>query len=170
MALVTIPGNEMNQFDLPRVCLLSGATQDVVFKEMKFQYIPPWARIFGALIQVLVARKAKGELPFSEESWKAMKSGQLLFGLSIVGTIVVLSAGGVASGALENPAPFFLSLIAAIALPIVVYQLKLKGRSVRCTNIEKTGEVTLDIPSPEAASMIERHLSGSPKRAGALKP
>ncbi len=157
---IIIPAAEMNSFDLPRVCLLTGEQNNIVFKEMKFQYVPPWARLFGALIQVLVARKAKGELPFSEAAHAAMKKGQLMFGLSFVGSFVLFGIFGAISGATRSGIPMLLGLAAAIALPIVVYQKMLKGKFVRCTMIEKDGRVTLNIPSDAAAQMISTHLSG----------
>ncbi|MBX5482766.1 MAG: hypothetical protein IRZ16_13135 [Myxococcaceae bacterium] len=44
--LVDSPNNELNEFDLPRTCIATGATDGVVFKPVKFAWYPKWPLIF----------------------------------------------------------------------------------------------------------------------------
>ena len=106
--LPAVAYHEMNDFDLPKICVISGAKDNVVFKDVKFSWVPPWARLFGVLIQALVARRAAGKLPFTEEAHKRYKGAGLWMVLAVFGLLVLWAIGGGISGAAQNPIPFFL--------------------------------------------------------------
>ena len=170
MASIQIPSQEMTEFDLPRVCVITGDTDGVVFKDVKFQWYPRW---IGALviINVLVAavvamamtKKVKGKLPFTEAGHAAWKKGQLMFGLSFLVAVALGIGSGVAFGN-DIGALGILGVVLAIAAPIAAYFIWAKGRRLGCTRIAD-GQITLSIPSEAAALAIRTHL-----HAGAVLP
>ncbi|MHB8879629.1 MAG: hypothetical protein ACYC8T_38560 [Myxococcaceae bacterium] len=177
MAQIVVPDNELNSFDLPRVCIITGATQNVVFKKVKFSWYPRWVGV-TVLINVLVAavlaavltKRVQGELPFLEEAYAAWRKGRILFAFSIV-LAVGLLIGGVILLASEQPIPGAAALVATLVVPIVVWVKFLKDCNVTCTRIAD-GHTTLKIPSDEAAMKISSHLSGArpnrPARAAGM--
>ncbi|RKG63079.1 hypothetical protein D7V80_32075 [Corallococcus sp. CA054B] len=90
MHLVYLLIQEMNAFDLPPVCLITGERQGVVFKPVAFSWYPPWISRFlllGVLALALVpilpialfvasvrTKQALGTLPFTEESSRSCAS------------------------------------------------------------------------------------------------
>ena len=82
MANISIPQNEMTSFDLPKVCIVTGDTQNVQFRPVKFQWYPRWIGVFGiaplimVILLAVLMRRAKGELPFSDAAWDAWKKGK----------------------------------------------------------------------------------------------
>lgn len=166
MTEISIPDNEMNQFDLPRVDIVTGASEGVVFKPVKFQWYPRWVAIFAVapLIFLIVAlvtmRRSKGELPFTEASYAAWRTGKVALGLAI-GVAIIAFLGGMAlldgSGALGT-----LIIIGGIAAPIVVGWTMVRGKGPQVVRIDK-GYTVLKVPSASAAAMFQEHLtSGAP--------
>ncbi len=169
MAQISIPQNEMSSFDLPKVCIITGETENVQFRPVKFQWYPRWIGVFGMaplimiILLALLMRRAKGELPFSDAAWEAWKKGKMMLALGIVGCIVLLGAGGAAvANRMEGLG--VLMFLAGIVLPIVVGVVFLAGRGPTCTRID-AGYVELKIKSDAAAEQIRRHLQGGGRRA-----
>jgi hypothetical protein len=170
MAVVQIPVNELTQFDLPKVCVVTGRTDGVVFKPVKFQWYPRWIAVFAfaPLIMVIVMmalmRRVKGELPFTEEAHAAWRKGQLMLTLSIVGAFVLFFG---AMGAFGNNVPVLglLMLAAAVGTPIFV-GVRVRGRGVSCLKIAD-GSIALKIPNEGAAMQLSEHLRGSAGRKAA---
>jgi hypothetical protein len=170
MATVHIPINELTSFDLPRVCLITGATEDVVFKPVKFSWYPRWVAVFiifnliiAAILAMVLTKRAKGELPFTEEAHRRWKRGQTLLALSILAAIGLLF-GGIYFLTVDI-APAGLALwVLAVAVPIVVGLKFVRGKRVLCVKIDAQ-TVSLRIPSESAALAITQHL-----HAGALAP
>lgn len=164
MANLSIPLNEMTSFDLPKVCVITGSTQNVGFHPVKFQWYPRWIAVFAfaplimVIVMLILMRRAKGELPFSEDAWAAWKKGKLLMGLSAVGSIV-LAGAGIAALANRLEAVGAVALLAAVALPIVIGVKFLAGRGPTCLRIGEA-HLELKIKSDSAALAIERHLAG----------
>jgi hypothetical protein len=155
--------NEMTEFDLPRVCVITGNTEGVIFKDVKFQWYPRWIGAFGIapiimiIMMSILMRRAKGKLPFTEAAWDAWQRGKILMGLSIVvgiamlfGGIFLMEKSGAAGGLL---------LFLAVALPIAVGVTQLRGKGVTCIKIDKT-TLQLKFPSDEAANKFRAHLRG----------
>ena len=170
MATIQIPSQEMTEFDLPRVCVITGDTEGVVFKDVKFQWYPRWIGalviinlLVAAVVAMAMTKKVKGKLPFTEAGHAAWKKGQLMTGLSIVGALVMLVGAGFAFGN-EIPALGVLLLGLMVAVPVAAYFLWAKGRRLGCTRIAD-GQITLSIPSEAAALAIRTHL-----HAGAVLP
>jgi len=160
---IDLPENELNEFDLPRVCIVTGATDGVVFKPVKFSWYPSWVSVLviinvliAAIVASILTRRVKGQLPFTEESFKAWKRGQLFFALSIVAAIALFVGGFVLS--FNQPGGLgALGILLAIAVPIVVYRKYLRNRAPVVKRIAD-GRVTLVLPSDAAVEAIRNHL------------
>lgn len=168
MATLSIPENEMTSFDLPKVCIVTGSSQNVSFRPVKFQWYPRWIAVFAmaplimVIVMMILMRRAKGELPFSDEAWDAWKKGKILMALGSVGAIVLLAAG-IAALANGVEAVGALLLIAAVVVPIVIGVKFLMGRGPTCTRIAD-GRIELKIKSDAAAEAIRRHLDGGGRK------
>jgi|GEM_PF-2359410 len=162
---VVIPKNELSEFDLPRVCVITGQTEGITFRPVKFAWYPRWLLIFvpvAALIVLLIAmaltKRAKGTLPFSEEGWARWQRAKLLFGLSLLGTIAILVGGITAFAGRSDGSPILVAVLLAILLPLVAYLAVMKGRVPQAKRIDERN-LTLSIPSESAAATITAHLS-----------
>lgn len=170
MAKITLPANELTEFDLPRVCVVTGQSEGVVFKDVKFQWYPRWVValvlinvLIAAIVAAVLTKKVKGKLPFTEAAYTAWRRGILLQTLSIVGAIVAFIAGAIFMGSDREAVGGFL-MVAALVVPIAVYFTQVKGKTVSCTRIAD-GTLDLTIPSDAAAISIQNHL-----HAGAAIP
>ncbi|MBS2028607.1 MAG: hypothetical protein JST54_11945 [Deltaproteobacteria bacterium] len=174
MAQIVIPSQELTEFDLPRVCVVTGATENVVFKDVKFQWYPRWVAaliLINVLVMAVVAmaltKKVKGKLPFTEEAFATWRRGITVMTLSVIAAIVVFIASMVAFG---NDVPVFgiLGVLASIGGPIAVWVTMVRGKTVQCLKIAD-GFITLNVPSGQAALEIQRHLhAGTPAVAPAI--
>ncbi|MCY0998718.1 hypothetical protein OWM54_16385 [Myxococcus sp. MISCRS1] len=173
MRQVVIPKNELSEFDLPRVCVITGQTEGITFQPVKFSWYPRWLLIFvpfAALIVLLVAmlltKRAQGTLPFSEEGWAQWKRAKLVFGLSFLGTIAVLCGAIFAfAGNTQTGSYLMVGVLVAVLIPVVAYSAVVQGKVPQVVRIDNR-EVTLRLPSDEAASAILRHLqAGQASRA-----
>ncbi|XXF78697.1 hypothetical protein P2318_02765 [Myxococcaceae bacterium GXIMD 01537] len=167
--LVTVPEGELSSFDLPRVCVVTGETEGVEFRPVKFSWYPRWVMLlvlFNLLIAAIVAmaltKKVKGELPFSEAAWTAWKRGQALFALSCVLAIAAF-VGGIALLVGDNGGLGVAAMVLAIALPVGVGVAFLANRGPVVQRIAD-GTITLKLPSAQAAHRIELHLAAGSQR------
>jgi hypothetical protein len=165
---VEIPNNELTQFDLPRICVVTGATDNVEFKPVKFAWYPRWVALLvlcNLLIAVIVAailtKRVKGELPFTEEAHRRWRTGQIAFGLSVVLALVTLFASigflvaETSSGVSQGIG--LLLLLATFVIPTVVGLTMYRGRGPVVLKITDT-HITLKLPNPAAAERISEHL------------
>jgi hypothetical protein len=172
MATLSIPENEMTSFDLPKVCIITGSSQNVSFRPVKFQWYPRWIGVFGIaplimiIMMMVLMRRAKGELPFSDEAWEAWKKGKMMMALGTVGAIV-LFGGGIAALANRMEAVGALMMVAAVVAPIVIGVKFLMGRGPTCTRIGD-GRIDLKIKSDAAAEAIRRHLEGGGRKSASV--
>ena len=164
---VVIPKNELTEFDLPRICVVTGATDDVEFHDVTFQYIPPAARAFAAfcgpigyLVAMSLMRKtATGKLPFvasAHDQWKTMR---VVLPLGLVGLIVAAVAAfafGMSSAPSGSLVLIAVLLVVAIGGALgMAFWLKQIGPAV--ISIDDT-HVTLELPSADAAAAFETRL------------
>jgi hypothetical protein len=176
MNKLVLPVNEMNEFDLPRVCIVTGQTEGVVFKDVKFSWYPRWVVIFvlvnvllAAIIGLILTKKAKGQLPFTEEAWKKWKQGQLFFGLSCVMAILTF-VGGISMMAAGRSEFGVTGVVLTFAVPITIWARFVRNKGPMVERIDD-GQVTLKIPSDFAADAISRHLvagQGTLKARGSM--
>lgn len=179
MAKLRIPLSEMNQFDLPPVCVITGETSQVGFKPMTFSWYPRWVNLLApcallpaVILSAILTRRVNGELPFSEQGWADYRKGKLLFRLSFLGAFLSLFfVGPVLSILLGAGADTSstLSLLMAVGLPVGIWLAFVRGRSVRVVEISKT-HITLEMPSPEAVQRIEEHLYGGEAHPHVVRP
>jgi hypothetical protein len=170
MALVNIPIQEVNAFDLPPVCVITGAEEGVSFRKVQLSWHPPWVWLlifvpFGGLFLVLIVamvlrKRLKAELAFTATGWARRQRTLWLRPLSLVGLIMGVVGSitlMVAEGALRDAAlPLFL---ASLAFPFVVVILTRKS-VVQASRISAT-HVFLKLPSEVAARRIAEHLRGA---------
>src|SRR6185295_9262388 len=94
---VRIPKNELTEFDLPRVCSITGETNGVAFFDVSFQFIPRSAALFylfcgpiGYLVAMSFMRKtASGKMPFVEEAYRKWRRLAVLLPLGLVAVIIL---------------------------------------------------------------------------------
>lgn len=172
--VVKIPLNEMTSFDLPKVCVLTGETQDVAFQKVKFQWYPRWvavlacAPLIAVIVMLVMMKRAQGELPFSPRGYGAYKTAKMMLALAILaciglilGSLFLLETSAPAAGAL---------LLVGIAVPVAISIVFVRGKTVGVTRIDDTG-ITLRIPNAAAAQAISDHLMGGRQAAPpALQP
>src|SRR5258706_10837648 len=114
------------------------------------------------IMMLILMRRVKGELPFTEEAYAAWKRGQALLAVAIVGCIALFVGSlGVIGNDLVGPG--FALMAAAVALPIVVGIKFARGRGVTCQKIAD-GRIELKVPSEEAAMEITSHLTSGARR------
>jgi hypothetical protein len=179
MREIILPADELNEFDLPRVCVVTGQTENVVFKPVNFAWYPRWVAIFvlinlliAAIIAFALTKKVKGHLPFTEEAFKAWRTGITLFALSVVAAIG-LFIGGIIMLASHSEGLGVVALVAALAVPIFVGVKFLRHKGPVVQRIAD-GQITLKLPSDEAVMRIEQHMVSGRKApravAGGLQP
>ncbi|WP_224362363.1 hypothetical protein [Hyalangium versicolor] len=169
MPQIVLPADELNEFDLPRVCVVTGQTENVQFKPVKFAWYPRWIVvlvlinvIIAAIVAQVLMRRVKGQLPFSEEAYQRWRMGRVYFGLSFVLALALLFGGVFAmdsSGALGG-----VMMLLAVASPIAAGLAFVRNKGPVVLRIED-GRITLKLPSEQAVLQLQEHLN-----AGALNP
>jgi len=184
MASISIPEGELTSFDLPAICLVTGAREQVEVRTVRFTFTPLWIplAIPGAavacivvpalfplllglpLLAVFATRKVRGQLPFSPRGYRLWKvsSGAL----RVTSTFASLFLLVVLLSRVFDPGPLPWGLLAGLAIvPAVAYALAVRfGVAVR--NVRR-GVVRLRIPSSEAARTITHHLTAGAARSSA---
>lgn len=169
MAVIRIPVNELNAFDLPKVCVMTGAQDpSVEFREVKFQWYPPWVNaliLINVLVMAIVARiltkMAKGQLAFSEEAWKRWRLWKVLMVFSLLGMLVGILAGVVM---LANEAAIggVLALLAFVQGIVVIVIARKAGPMAQSI---KDNVLIIKVPNDEVAAKYAQHLSARVKAA-----
>jgi hypothetical protein len=171
MSALTLPKNELSSFDLPPVCLITGERTGVSFRKVKFAWYPRWvaALIFvpfgglllAAIVAMILTKKAAGELPFSDAGWSKWRLAKIMVGLDVLWILVTMFAG-IGFAASESELGGVISALlffSMVAVPIAVYFVFQRKKMVLPTRITET-ELTIKIPSEEAAAAIRQHLTG----------
>ncbi|RKG60871.1 zinc ribbon domain-containing protein [Corallococcus sp. AB011P] len=141
---------EMNAFDLPPVCIITGERQGVVFKPVKFSWYPPWISLFlllGVLALALVpilpiasivlpialivasvrTKQAKGTLPFTEEAWSRWRRARVIRPIAFAAGagLLIMAAAVLAAG---ERMPLGLGALAlGVALPVLAWVYSSQG-------------------------------------------
>jgi hypothetical protein len=166
MSAITLPTNELSSFDLPPVCLITGERRDVTFRPVKFSWYPRWVALlifvpFGglllaAIVAMILTKKAAGELPFSDEGWSRWRLAKLMTAVSVLWVIAALFAGSFFLAA-ESWTAATLGYGSMVVVPLAIYFTLQRKRTVTPARITNT-EITLNIPSEEAAFAVREHL------------
>jgi hypothetical protein len=169
MPALTLPVNELSSFDLPPVCLITGGRDDVSFRKVKFAWYPRWVAflifvplggwILAAIVAMILTRRAAGELPFSATGWSQWRLAKIMVAVDILWVIVALTAGAVlASAEGWGPAAPALLFLSVLGVPLAIYFLFQRNKMLMPTRITDA-ELTLKIPSEQAAMAIRQHLT-----------
>lgn len=159
----------LSPFDLPRVCVATGATAGVEFRRVDFSWVPWWTwlvLVCNVVLYLIVAgmtrRHVRGELPFTDEAWRRWRFARIVFRIAFVAMLVgfglgfVLMARGDAGWAV-------LVFLASLVGPVGAHRLLVRPRGPVCERIEPD-RLVLALPSANAASAFE----GSTGRRGGV--
>lgn len=173
MHRLEIPIAEMNAFDLPRVCLITGATEGVEFRKVKFAWYPRWVAFFAlpallvaAILAAVLTKRAKGELPFSPHAYRWWKLGQALFVLVVFAAIAGLLASVVIATNGSGAVAVAVALV-SIAGAIGAWWGLLRNKTVQVVRITDS-MLTLKVPSQTAVGAFQQQLKGGAARPRAV--
>jgi hypothetical protein len=165
MTPITIPIAEMNSIDLPPVCVGTGAQNEVKFHKVKFAWYPRWVAalilvpygglLLAAVVAAILTKRAKGELPFSDLGWSRWRQAKLFIGLSVV-VLFAGIIGGIGLMIAEIVEVGLLAFALGLIVPLAIY-FAFKSHGPQVLKITDS-EITLKIPSAEAAQAIHGHL------------
>jgi len=108
-----------NGGQFPPVCLKCANNQAIEWRAQKYTYIPPWARFFGWLIQMMVAKRSQFNLPLCQPCNGTWKKWNLIAGLSWLPTLLLLFIG-IALTAADSDAGAIVILFSMVALLVVL--------------------------------------------------
>jgi hypothetical protein len=130
-----------NGAQFPPVCLRCGATQPIEWRDQRFTYIPPWARFFGVLIQAIVTKRSRFNLPLCSPCNAQWKKFNLILGLSWIPGALFFVLAGVLAGAdvVEEDVTAILFLVGLVVfLGGLITAAVLRARKVvQATKIDK---------------------------------
>jgi hypothetical protein len=171
MREVRIPKTAVTRFDLPPVCVATGATTGVSYQKLAFAYVPMWARlsvVFCGLIGVILilvnTQRVHAEVPFTDAAFAAYRRGKAIVAALIAAAFLPLIGGLlVAADALLIGLVLFVALLVAAAIYATVV---LKNLGPTCKEID-SAHIRLAIPSEAAANAIVERLGLGPGGAAA---
>jgi hypothetical protein len=169
---VVIPASELNEFDLPPVCIVTGEREGVVFKPVTFAWYPRWMGLLALAnlpIAIIVAtatkRRVRGTLPFTQAAWFRWRCGQVLMSVAYVLAVALFMGGIVLSLSDDLDSWGLLSLGSSAALPLGVWWGLLRGRGPQVVSIDPD-TIVLSIPHGVAAHALTQHFVAGLERSG----
>ncbi len=136
-AVGRLDGNALvlpNGAALPSVCSKCATGAGLRPRNVKFSFVPAWARFFGPLIQVIVMKKSRFDVPLCEpcnaewKKWNLFAWLAILPGLGLLGTSALLEDPGILA-----TVSFVVMLVALVTVLVLR-----KRRVVVATKIDKT--------------------------------
>lgn len=127
----------------PHVCLKCATTQGLEWRDQKYTYVPPWARLFGALIQVFVMKRSRFQVPVCGPCHQGWKKANLLLWLGIGGGVVLCMIAAVGAGVGGDDAgPVIGGIFGVLAFlvffgGIIAYAIVRQKRAVSAIRIDK---------------------------------
>lgn len=152
----------MTRFDLPEVCLATGAAEGVRYRPATFVFVPLWARLsvvfcglVGIVVMLVSMKRVRAELPFTEEAWDAWVRAKRVSAGLVVAAVVSLVVAVLLDYRFAMPGlvAFVALLVAAVAYSLTV----VKQAGPLCKGIDDR-VVTLELPNELAAEAIEKRL------------
>ncbi len=148
MPRFTLPADELNHFDLPAVCLVTGSEREVSFHTVHFP---------GSL----TSQPVHGELPFTEAGWRRHRLAggawfalRAVLGLGTLAAIVTLAAG--------ESVPGVSVLLGTLLVVAGLWLLGVRDRRVVCRRLTPS-LVRLEVPDAGAAEVVDRYRhAGTP--------
>lgn len=164
MPKVKLPRAECTQYDLPPVCVVTGSKDAIVWKEVKFQYMPQWAFFIGGVILgSIFMKKMTAELPFNDEAFRHYKRAKVMGVLAFVAFFVFFFGGIGGAAAVSDtskdlaPILALLGVGAGFIVPIVMYIAFVRNRSPRCLWMDDQ-YVEVVLPSDAAVAAIRERF------------
>jgi len=168
MPALTLPVNELSSFDLPPVCLLTGERTNVSFRKVKFAWYPRWVGflilvpygglLLAAIVAAILTKRAKGELPFSDQGWSRWRLAKIMMVLQFLWLLGGL-VGGIAAAAAGDAGSIAILLFVSVPVGMLaIYFAFQRNKMVVPTRITEA-EITIKIPSEQAAMAIREHLT-----------
>jgi hypothetical protein len=129
-----------NGAQLPPVCLCCGATQPIEWRDQKFMYVPVWARFFGALIQVLVAKRSRFNLPLCAACNGEWRKWNIISALSWIPGLLLIFVGVACASADLDSLGGVLGVVGCLVLLVGLLTALIlrRRRLIRATKIDKT--------------------------------
>ena len=127
----------------PQLCLKCATTQGLEWRDQKYTYVPPWARLFGALIQVFVMKRSRFQVPVCQSCHQGWKKANLLLWLGIGGGIVLCMIAAVGAGlGGDDAGPVLGGIFGVLAFlvffgGIIAYAIVRQKRAVSAIRIDK---------------------------------
>jgi heme exporter protein D len=163
-SLVSIPVNEMNEFGLPRVCVITGSRDNVSFRPSRFTWVPPGVRA-TAMIPILYlilasvnSQKVVGSLPYSDEGWSRQRKSRLMVVGAALFSIFVFFLG---VGLIDEFVAMAFVLWGVALAGLIAAVVLAKKHSLAVVKIEN-GRIELKIPSEQAAKEINSRVGHHP--------
>jgi hypothetical protein len=150
------------------VCLITGTRDGVSFRKVKFAWYPRWvgALIFvplggillAAIVAMILTKRASGELPFSDRGWSLWRTAKIMVAVDVLWILVAMFGGiGLATSEGDLAPLSAVAFLSMVVVPIAVYFAFQRNKMVTPTRITEA-ELTLKIPSAEAALAVRQHL------------
>jgi hypothetical protein len=126
----------------PPVCLKCATTQGLEWRDQRYTYVPPWARLFGALIQVFVMKRSRFQVPVCQPCHQRWKKANLLLWLAILGGVVLVIFAAVGAGMADDDTGGVIAAVFGILAflvffgGIIAYAIVRQKRAVSATRID----------------------------------
>jgi hypothetical protein len=160
MRTLELPRSAVTKFDLPAVCVATGATEGVEHRRTTFTFIPMWARLavplcglVGLIAMLVTMKRAEVELPFTAEAYSLWRRTQIITAVLLVSGVGVLFAGI----AVEELIFGLVAFLAVVAGAIAYAHLVGKGTGPSVKEITDH-KLVIQIPNDQAADAIEARL------------
>jgi hypothetical protein len=137
-----------NGGQFPPVCVRCGDGQPIEWRDQRFAYVPPWARFLGVLVQAMVVKRSRFNLPVCSACNREWKKWNLILALSwIPGALFFVVATALtamdfvpdARPAAEEAATLFFVLGLVVFLGLLFTAAILRQRRVvQASKIDKT--------------------------------
>ena len=164
MATVRLGLYELEEYDLPRVCMCCGAPTRYA-KTKKFQWFPPWAfLLLGVLGALIFSKRATVDIPLCDRhKWH----WGIRTAIALVGILILVGLGiGVALVASENQdlAPYLVIPLLLVFVGWLVLLIYLGVTTIRPTEITDKS-ITLKGVSEEFVDALEEARRGDSGRS-----
>jgi hypothetical protein len=135
MATIRLGRYELEEYDLPKVCLRCGA-RATHYKSKNFSWYPPWAfLVLGVLGALIFTKRATMPVPLCDKHKWHWGGRTALILLSLLALVVLLFGAIAIASAKEELAPFVYLPLFVLFLAWLVFILVLSATTIRPTEI-----------------------------------
>jgi hypothetical protein len=78
----------------PALCVKCGTSEGLTVRSQRFSYVPPWARLFGALLLLMLQKKSRFDLPICAPCNTRWRTWNAVMGLGLVGVVAAMLVWG----------------------------------------------------------------------------